>query len=52
MNIRETYDYLVRCWRDLWAVLDSVPGEVLSRPLLDGSGLRCIKGVVKKKLPN
>lgn len=37
MNIPETYDYLVRARRDLWAKLESVPDEVLSRPLLDGS---------------
>jgi uncharacterized damage-inducible protein DinB len=37
MNIPETYNYLVRARRDLWAKLESVPDEVLSRPLLDGS---------------
>jgi uncharacterized damage-inducible protein DinB len=37
MNIPETYDYLVRARRDLWAKLERVPDEVLSRPLLDGS---------------
>jgi hypothetical protein len=34
MNIPETYDYLVRARRDLWPALESVPDEVLSRPLL------------------
>src|SRR5258707_11967189 len=37
MNIPETYDYLVRARRDLWARLESVRDEVLSRPLLSGS---------------
>jgi uncharacterized damage-inducible protein DinB len=37
MNIPETYDYLVCARRDLWAKLESVPDEALSRPLLDGS---------------
>jgi uncharacterized damage-inducible protein DinB len=46
MNIPETYDYLVRARRDLWATLEGVPDEVLSRPLLDGSRLHCIKDLV------
>lgn len=46
MNIPETYNYLVRARRDLWAALESVPDEVLSRPLLGGSELHCIKDLV------
>jgi uncharacterized damage-inducible protein DinB len=46
MNIPETYGYLVRARRDLWATLESVPDEVLSRPLLDGSRFHCIKDLV------
>ena len=46
MNIPETYDYLIRARRDLWATLESVPDEVLSRPLLDGSRFHCIKDLV------
>ena len=46
MNISEGYDYLVRARRDLWAALESVPDEVLSRPLLDGALLHCIKDLV------
>jgi uncharacterized damage-inducible protein DinB len=46
MNIPETYDYLVRARRDLWATLEGVPDEVLSRPLLDGDRLHCIKDLV------
>ena len=43
MNIAEGYDYLVRARRDLWAMLEGVPDEVLSRPLLNGAKLHCIK---------
>ena len=46
MNIPETYDYLVRARRDLWATLEGVQDEVLSRPLLDGSRFHCIKDLV------
>jgi uncharacterized damage-inducible protein DinB len=46
MNISETYDYLVRARRDLWATLESVPDEVLSRPLLDGKRFHSIKDLV------
>jgi hypothetical protein len=46
MNVPETYDYLVRPRRDLWSTLVSVPDEVLSRPLLNGSRLHCIKDLV------
>jgi uncharacterized damage-inducible protein DinB len=46
MNIPETYDYLVRARRDLWTTLEGVPDEVLSRPLLDGAKLHCIKDLV------
>ena len=46
MNIPETYDYLVRARRDLWAALDAVPDEILSRPLLDGSRFHSIKDLV------
>jgi uncharacterized damage-inducible protein DinB len=46
MNIPETYDYLVRARRDLWTALESVRDEVLSRPLLDGKRMHCIKDLV------
>jgi uncharacterized damage-inducible protein DinB len=46
MNIAETYDDLVRARRDLWATLKSVPDEVLSRPLLDGSRFHGMKDIV------
>jgi len=46
MNIPETYDYLVRARRDLCATLERAPDELLSRPLLDGERLHCIKDLV------
>jgi uncharacterized damage-inducible protein DinB len=46
MNIPETYDYLKRARRDLWATLEAVPDEVLSRPLIDGDRFHCIKDLV------
>jgi uncharacterized damage-inducible protein DinB len=46
MNIAETYDYLVRARRDLWAALENVPNGIFSRPLLDGAELHCIKDLV------
>lgn len=46
MNVPEAYDYLVRSRRDLWASLEAVPDEVLSRPLLDGAKLHCIKDLM------
>ena len=46
MNIPETYAYLVRARRDLWATLESVPDEVLARPLIGGPRFQCIKDLV------
>ena len=46
MNIPEAYDYLVRARRDLWATLEGVPDEPLSRPLLTGAKLHCIKDLL------
>lgn len=46
MNVPETYDYLVRARRDLWAALEGAPDEVLSRPLLGGPRFGCIKDLV------
>jgi uncharacterized damage-inducible protein DinB len=46
MNILEAYDYLVRARRDFWATLESVPDEVLSRPLLNGAKFHCIKDLL------
>lgn len=46
MKIPELYDYLVRARRDLWATLETVPDEVLSRPMLDGKRFHSIKDLV------
>jgi uncharacterized damage-inducible protein DinB len=46
MNIPETYDYLMRARRDLWATLEGVPDEVLARPLIGGPRFQCIKDLV------
>lgn len=46
MNIPETYDYLVRARRDLWATLEGVPDEVLSRPLIGGPRFQCVKDLL------
>lgn len=46
MNIDELYGYLVRARRDLWATLETVPDEVLSRPMLDGDRMHSIKDVI------
>jgi uncharacterized damage-inducible protein DinB len=46
MNIPETYDYLMRARRDLWATLESVPDEALSRPLIGGPRFQCIKDLL------
>src|SRR5260370_41881499 len=35
MNIAETYDYLVRARRNLWAGLKAVPGEVFIPPVAE-----------------
>jgi uncharacterized damage-inducible protein DinB len=46
MNIAEGYDYLVRARRDLWATLEGVGDEVLSRQLLNGAKMHCVKDIV------
>ncbi|WP_299430605.1 DinB family protein [uncultured Meiothermus sp.] len=46
MNIPEMYEYLVHARRELWGVLEAVPDEVLSRPLLGGERFHCIKDLV------
>ncbi|CAM3425420.1 DinB family protein [Deinococcus saxicola] len=46
MKIPELYDYLVRARRDLWATLETVPDEVLSRRMLEGDRMHSIKDVI------
>jgi uncharacterized damage-inducible protein DinB len=40
------YEYLGLARRDLWAALEAVPDELLSRPLLDGERFHCIKDLL------
>ena len=46
MNLSALYDYLVRARRDLWATLETVPDEVLSRPMLDGDRMHSVKDLI------
>ena len=46
MNIPEMYDYLVRARRDLWAALEAVPDELLSRPPAGEAWFPCLKDLV------
>lgn len=46
MNIPEISAYLSRARRDLWAVLEGVPDEVLSKSMLDGPRFHCIKDLI------
>ena len=48
MTPADVYAYLVRARRDLWAVLEQVADEVLSRPMLDGERFHSIKGVFRE----
>ncbi|WP_053333547.1 DinB family protein [Gemmatimonas phototrophica] len=40
------YEYLGRARRDLWAALEAVPDEVISRSQLDGERFHCIKDLL------
>lgn len=51
MNISDMYDYLVRSRRDLWAALENVPDEVLSRDVLHGERFRCVKDLSTRQFP-
>ncbi|GHF40057.1 putative damage-inducible protein DinB [Deinococcus metalli] len=46
MNIPETYDYLRRARRDLWATLEAAPDDVLSRAVLPGARFHSIKDLI------
>lgn len=46
MTIQETYRYLISARRDLCATLQTVPDEVLARPLLNGPAFHCIKDIL------
>jgi uncharacterized damage-inducible protein DinB len=46
MNISESYEYLVRARRDLWAALEAVPDKALSNPLLQGDRFHSVKDLL------
>lgn len=46
MNIPQMYGYLQRARRDLWAALEALPDEVLSKPVLAGERFHCIKDLM------
>lgn len=46
MTVPETYDYLMRARRDLWAVLEGLSDELLSRPLAGEAWFPCLKDLV------
>ena len=46
MNIPDMHNYLIRTRRNLWAALEAVPDELLSRMLLEGEQFHCIKDLV------
>lgn len=46
MNIPAFYDHLIRARRDLWAVLEALPDEVLSRQVIPGERFHCIKDLL------
>ena len=46
MNIPDFYGYLVRARRDLWAFLETMPDEALSRAVIGGERFHAIKDLV------
>lgn len=46
MTLPETYDYLMRARRDLWAALEAVPDAVLSKALLNGERFHSLKDLI------
>ena len=46
MTLPEMYDYLTRSRRDLRQALESLPDDLLARPLLSGDRFHCIKDLV------
>ncbi len=46
MNIQTFYRYLTRARRDLWAVLESLPDEVLSKNMIPAERFHCIKDLL------
>ncbi len=46
MNIENFYQYLTRARRDLWATLESLPDEVLSKNMIPAERFHCIKDLL------
>ncbi len=46
MTIQTYYTYLTRARRDLWAFLETLPDEVLSKSVIPAERMRCIKDLV------
>jgi uncharacterized damage-inducible protein DinB len=46
LDIHAFYDYLMHARRDLWAFLETVPDEVLSKPVIPGERFHSIKDLV------
>jgi uncharacterized damage-inducible protein DinB len=46
LEIHAFYDYLVRARRDLWAFLETVPDDVLSKSVIPGERFHSIKDLV------
>ncbi|MCA9837344.1 MAG: DinB family protein [Trueperaceae bacterium] len=46
MKIPEIYDYLIATRRQMWAALEKVPAEVLSRPLAGDEWFPCLKDLI------
>lgn len=46
LNIPAFYGYLMRARRDLWAALEAIPDEALSKPALPGERFHSIKDLV------
>jgi uncharacterized damage-inducible protein DinB len=46
MTITDYYDYLVRARRDLWAFLETMPDDALSKSVIPGERFHSIKDLV------
>lgn len=46
MDIPRFYNYLVRARRDLWAFLETIPDETLSREVIPGTRFHSVKDLV------
>lgn len=46
MDIPSFYDYLTRARRDLWAVLEAAPEEVLAKAVIPGRRFHSIKDLL------